>query len=464
MKITEHTKKKGGRRYWTIQAESMEEDTAMGANMALLLSKWKKGEYRAWYTYDAQAALAIRNGWNCETSEEDEPVDDWRETRTALEHGDTVSAVDLRKAASARARELEPDRPRTAMSQTWSRDELAAYVLDGTAPAGAPAAAPAPVKMIPAGTVSEPAWAPAAPPAVTTATPAAPPALGDLGAMLAALVEPYVKGAVDAETVRAIVREEAGIAPHRFEVVLPTGAVHAAGMQHAQFPKLVRRLGAGLHVMLVGSPGTGKTHACHAAASALGLSFHTTSVGAQTTKSDLLGFIDAHSKLVRTQFREAYEHGGVFLLDEIDAGNPNVLTVLNAALANGCCPFPDGMVDRHADFRGVAAANTYGRGGDRLFVGRNQLDAASLDRFVVLDWDVDERLETALTGNNDWCTYVQRMRKAAGSVRAQVVISPRASINGAKILASGDTWEEAEAEALWKGIPAELREQIKRAA
>jgi cobaltochelatase CobS len=53
-----------------------------------------------------------------------------------------------------------------------------------------------------------------------------------------------------------------------------------------------------------------------------------------------MGYMDAHGKLVRTLLREAYEHGGVFLLDEIDAGNPGVLTVLNALLANGQVGFP----------------------------------------------------------------------------------------------------------------------------
>ncbi|MCH7728630.1 MAG: hypothetical protein IH991_19420, partial [Planctomycetes bacterium] len=74
-----------------------------------------------------------------------------------------------------------------------------------------------------------------------------------------------------------------------------------------------------------------------------------------------------------------------------------MLVVVNAALANGHLRLPDGTtVDRHADFVCAAAANTFGTGADRQYVGRNQLDAATLDRFaacrLAFDYDVD--LET----------------------------------------------------------------------
>jgi hypothetical protein len=43
-----------------------------------------------------------------------------------------------------------------------------------------------------------------------------------------------------------------------------------------------------------------------------------------------------------------------------------------------------------------AAANTYGTGADALYVGRNQLDAATLDRFYVVEMDYDRKLEAKL--------------------------------------------------------------------
>jgi hypothetical protein len=317
----------------------------------------------------------------------------------------------------------------------------------------------------------EPEPTPAPVKAKKTKTPPLDPS--DPMAAMAALFAPYLNTKVDEEDVKRIVREEAGLRPKRVVIDLPVlDAEIDAGIAHESFPRLLSWLAIGMNdaeiprinPMLVGPPGTGKTHAAHAAATALKLEFYTISVGAQTTKSDLLGFVDAQGRIVRTQLREAYEHGGVFLLDEIDAGNANVLTILNAALANGICPFPDKQIIKHENFRCVAAANTYGRGGDRLFVGRNQLDAASLDRFTNMYWDVDERLEAQLALDADWTKYVQKMRRGAQSIKAKVVISPRASINGGLLVKLGEKWDDVEEAVLFKGIPQELREQIKRAA
>ena len=44
----------------------------------------------------------------------------------------------------------------------------------------------------------------------------------------------------------------------------------------------------------------------------------------------------------------------------------------------------DGVIhQRHERSYILAAANTFGRGGDQMYVGRNALDAATLDRFVL---------------------------------------------------------------------------------
>jgi hypothetical protein len=50
------------------------------------------------------------------------------------------------------------------------------------------------------------------------------------------------------------------------------------------------------------------------------------------TPFDLLGFKDATGKAVHTELRKAWEHGGVFLCDEMNAGNANVLATANALL------------------------------------------------------------------------------------------------------------------------------------
>lgn len=210
------------------------------------------------------------------------------------------------------------------------------------------------------------------------------------------------------------------------------------GLKHCQLNDLISMVGAGLNVMLTGMAGTGKTKSAQQTAEALDLDFYCMSVGAQTSKSDLIGYMDANGKYVSTMFRKAYEKGGVFVMDEIDAGNSNVLIVLNSALSNGVCAFPDKMVEMNKDFRFIATANTYGNGADRTYVGRNQLDGATLDRFATIEWKVDEKLEEALVDGfkygKAWLETVRQMRKYVAERSMRAIISPRASIKGATVL------------------------------
>lgn len=212
------------------------------------------------------------------------------------------------------------------------------------------------------------------------------------------------------------------------------------GIQHKNFEHLIRVVHANTPVMLVGPAGTGKSHAAEQVANAMGLDFYAMSVGAQTSKSDIIGYMDAMQNYVRTVFRNAYEHGGLFLLDEIDAGNSNVLIQLNAALANNYMSFPDGMIRRHDKFRMVASANTFGLGASRQYVGRNQLDAATLDRFVVLSWDIDENLEQNLAVGKygaAWLDIVRYVRSFVNDQELRVVVSPRATQRGSLLLSHG---------------------------
>lgn len=229
------------------------------------------------------------------------------------------------------------------------------------------------------------------------------------------------------------------------------------GTHHKLFPKALSVIGCGLNLYLCGPAGSGKTTLGEQIAEAMGVPFEFN--GAITSKFELFGFKDAAGTYHPTAFRRAFENGGVYLADEIDAWAPQPLLSLNAALANGWCDFPDMMVKRHENFRMIAAANTWGQGADREYVGRNQLDAASLDRFVFLAMEYDTALEAKLCGNADWARRVQSIRKAVFSQKARMVVSPRASINGAKLLAHF-TQSEVEEMVIWKGVTKENKDKI----
>lgn len=217
------------------------------------------------------------------------------------------------------------------------------------------------------------------------------------------------------------------------------------GLTHQAFPELMSSMSTGIPTMMVGPAGSGKTTAAKQVADALGLSFHSISVGMQTSKVDFLGYMSGHGVYVPTEFRRAYEEGGVFLTDEIDAGNPNVLIVLNSAITQPYAPFPDGMVPKHPNFLFVATANTYGMGASRQYVGRNQIDAATLDRFITVDWPIDEAMEKAIVSWSEhherWHKVVLACRRAAEENDYRIVISPRATIKGVELLERGLDFE-----------------------
>ncbi|OVE55490.1 ATPase, T2SS/T4P/T4SS family [Chryseobacterium mucoviscidosis] len=241
--------------------------------------------------------------------------------------------------------------------------------------------------------------------------------------------------------------------------VIDHDRVKDLGAQHFQFEKLLKYLQTKHNIFLVGSAGSGKTTAAANVAKALNLEFYFT--GAITSEHKLAGFTDARGRVVNTDFRRAYKDGGLFLFDEIDASFPQALLAFNAALANDFMDFPDGRIYKNKNFYCVAAANTFGTGADRQYIGRNQLDAASLDRFITINWEIDEDLEYEMAKNHSWVSHVQKVRRAVQKVGDRVVISPRASIQGADLLKMNIAWEEVEQAVLWKGIDKSRIQMIK---
>jgi len=248
--------------------------------------------------------------------------------------------------------------------------------------------------------------------------------------------------------------DEKGIVPNKTVHIIktPKGEQKDLGVQHKAFGKLLTYIGGRHNVALVGPAGSGKTTTVMNVAKALDLPFYSISCSSHTGTHDFFGYRDANGRYNTTDFRKAYENGGVFLVDEFDASNPNVFIATNQATENGVCSFPDGMIERHKDFIVIMAGNTYGDGATAEYVGRNPMDKATKDRYLFVTFDYDEQMEMSLSINKEWCKKVQAMRKVAIEKKMKIIISPRASIKGSILLSQGVKEEDVMTDAIYKGI------------
>ena len=276
-----------------------------------------------------------------------------------------------------------------------------------------------------------------------------------------------LNGLVD--TIKAAATAAAlSVTPRKHEyTVSANGAVinQAEGRPHYKIDRVLKSLARRKHVWLAGPAGSGKTTVASMAAKMLGLSYTEISIGPATSQWDMYGFKNVVGDYVPGDMRDAYENGGVLMLDEIDNANPSVLVAINSALSNGYANFPNGRVKKHEDFVCIAGANTFGRGADAMYCGRYQIDAATLDRFKFLAFDYDEEAELDWAGHDqsEWVEFVQKVRHAAFDRQMRVVISPRASINGADELRDGDDWETLADEWIWNKMSKEDASMLKAA-
>lgn len=217
---------------------------------------------------------------------------------------------------------------------------------------------------------------------------------------------------------------EQGVALRTVQVVVDGTVRHeVGGLFHKDFEKILKLVSNDIPTMLVGPAGSGKNVCIKQVAETLGLEMYYTNNVSNEFK--ITGFVDAGGVYHETEFYKAFKNGGVFFLDEIDSSDPSALIILNSAISNGYVTFPHERVERHPDFRCIAAANTWGNGRDFQYVGRNALDGASLDRFVSIRFDYDEALEKALYPNENILEFVWAARKTAFENRIRHIFSTR---------------------------------------
>ena len=230
--------------------------------------------------------------------------------------------------------------------------------------------------------------------------------------------------------------ENKGIEIPKVQIPEVKGEVH-----HDRYDEIKCCLECGIPVYLAGPAGSGKNHTVEQIAKELGWNFYFSNSVQQEYK--LTGFIDAGGDFHETEFSKACKEAAkgndvVFFLDEMDASIPEVLVLLNAAIANGYFEFPDGKINFDGKVHFVAAGNTVGSGADDMYTGRMVLDQATLDRFAIIEFDYSMNIEMAITKNNtELVNFIHQMRKEAETKGIRATFSYRCMTMITKLENSG---------------------------
>ena len=223
-------------------------------------------------------------------------------------------------------------------------------------------------------------------------------------------VEQLPKTEAQTEEVKEELPEVTEVKEEKKEPELPKGPV-----RHSEYETIMTCLEESVPVYLHGPAGSGKNHTVEQICKEKGWEFYFTNSVQQEYK--VTGFVDAGGVFHDTEFYKACtsENECIFFLDEIDASIPEVLVLLNAAIANGYFEFPNGRVKWNKKrLHFVCAGNTVGSGADEMYTGRMVIDQATLDRFMFVPYDYDRNIELKITnGNVELVDFIHGIRDIA---------------------------------------------------
>lgn len=193
----------------------------------------------------------------------------------------------------------------------------------------------------------------------------------------------------------------------------------------SNFAKVLKYVSNGENVYLYGPAGSGKNVIGEEIAKALGIPFHYQNT--ILTKFDVSGYKNAKGEYEQTPFYKAWKFGGLYFPDELDNSQAEAIIALNAAFANGYYVFPDTneRVEKHPNFRCIAAGNTNGQGATEEYCGRYQMDESSRDRFVFVKIDYNSKVEEFITKHSDILEFIRALRVASGKLQIKLICGYR---------------------------------------
>jgi MoxR-like ATPase len=285
---------------------------------------------------------------------------------------------------------------------------------------------------------------------------------------LTKLLEGKIKDGLKDDLKKLAEEIEKNVKPREVRFEIPNVEPKTIKNQHFKFEEFLQTILMKEPALLSGPAGSGKSYAGNKAAEVLSRPFRYIPVCGTTTKSDIAGYVDIHGNYKDVSgLRHCVENGGIFMMDEIDAGSSNIVITINDLTAKQAgrdtwqCPNGE-IIKIHENFAFVACANTWGLGADEEYVGRNRLDASTRDRFNKINWDYDEKLEAEIVDHEVTVKYIQALRKAVNKLKEKVVVSPRSAQKIAKMIKCGmvKTPAEGAERTIWPGISIDVKNRV----
>ena len=185
----------------------------------------------------------------------------------------------------------------------------------------------------------------------------------------------------------------------------------------------------GLNVLLVGPKGSGKTYMIKNWCAERGYPYGRINMDGAITTEDFIGsWVRVGNEWVWSDgiLTRFMKHGGVLVIDEINASPPEMLFILHSVLDDGkqiVLRSKDGeVVKAHKDFMLIACMNPD-------YAGTQELNEALEDRFdIILYVDYDGDLEKKLIKNEKLLEFAERIRFMYNERKIHKTISTRALI------------------------------------
>jgi len=189
---------------------------------------------------------------------------------------------------------------------------------------------------------------------------------------------------------------------------------------------------------LLGESGTGKTQIAVELAKNMGKEYVLYQGNAQLTVDDLKGYRSITTgKYFGSLLRDAVENGKIFILDEIDACNPNTLITLNS-LKRDSYQFEDKEVKVHEDFRLIATANSLEMSEE--YNARIPMDKATKARFKIIEYNM-EAVDLAIRYGLEYIKKIPNIDKLTAREIEDMVIDIKIQEQIDQIQDNTEGWE-----------------------